>query len=101
MRVLATSRTYLYIRIDAPDSAGDVTTLPDPPEAALIADDGTEPADADYHTAGWIDGEVALLIGPGGDGAIAYTAGDYMAFARITAGSEQVVLPSGRVRIGM
>jgi hypothetical protein len=101
MRVLATSRTYMYITIDPPPWIGDITALPDPPEAALIADDGTEPADGDYHTAIWLRGQVALLIGPGGNGAIAYTAGDYFAFARITAGAEQVVLPSGRVRIGM
>jgi hypothetical protein len=97
MRVLATSRTYVYIPIDPPASAGDVTQYL--AEAALIADDGTEPAEGDYHPADWIAGEVALLVGPGGD--VQYDAGDYFAFARITAGVEQVVLPSGRVRVGM
>jgi hypothetical protein len=99
MRILATSRTYMYIPIDPPADVGDVTQYP--PEAALIADDGTEPLDVDYQAASWISGKIALLIGPGGNGAVQYIAGDYFAFARITAGIEQVVLPSGRVRIGL
>ena len=99
MRILATSRTYMYIEIDPPPEVGDVTQYP--PEAALIADNGTEPADGDYSPASWISGRLALLVGPGGNGAISYPAGDYFAFARITAGVEQVVLPSGRVRIGL
>lgn len=97
MRVLATSRTYVYIPVDPPPGIGDVTQYQ--AEAALIPDDGTEPADTDYHVAIWLRGEVALLVGPGGT--VQYPAGDYFAFARITAGAEQVVLPSGRVRIGL
>jgi hypothetical protein len=97
MHILATSKTYMYIPVSPPATVPDVTVYS--PEAALIADNGTEPGDTDFHPASWIGGEVALLIGPGGG--TVYPAGEYMAFARITAGSEKPVLPSGRVRIGL
>jgi len=93
--VLATSRPYVFISVDGP---GDVTTTL--PEIAIITDtsDGTEPGDSDWHAASWINGEAALLIGPGTP--CVYAAGQYMAYVRITAGSERVVLPSGRIRVG-
>jgi hypothetical protein len=101
--VAASSRPYLFIPLTGPVDpavmAGYVT------EIALAPDDGTEPAGADWHTAQWIAPrpgaapEPCILIGPGG--AAAYPAGDYMAWARITAGAEQLVLPSGRVRVGL
>jgi hypothetical protein len=96
VQILATTKENLLIGIDAPASAGDVTQYVC--EAALIHDDGSEPADADYHPATWIGAEVALLVGPGGG--VEYAAGDYMAFARITAGAERPVMRSGRVRVG-
>jgi hypothetical protein len=96
VQIPATSREYLYIPISPPDAVADVTVYP--AEAALIADDGTEPLDGDYHDAEWIGGEIALLVGPGGTGT--YLPGEYMAFARITAGDEKPVIKSGRVRIG-
>lgn len=99
MRILATSRVYVRIPIDPPEGVPDVTVYT--PEAALIADDGTEPIEEDWQSATWIKGEAALLIGPGTPLEAVYKPGDYMAFARITAGAERVVLPSGRVRIGM
>jgi hypothetical protein len=94
--ILATSKTYLYIPIDPPASAGDLTQYM--PEAALIADDGTEPGEGDWKPAEWIGGELALLVGPGGS--VTYPVGEYFAFARVTAGTERPVMPSGRVRIG-
>src|ERR1700748_3382651 len=99
MRVPATSRTYIYIPVVGPDSAGDLTQYT--VEAALIDDDGSEPLSGDWHAATWIGGEAALLVGPGGGAATLYQAGDYFAFARGTAGDEKPVIPSGRVRIGM
>jgi hypothetical protein len=91
-----TSRPYLFIPIEGPQDAGVMATWAT--EIALIADDGTEPADGDWHTAAWIGGEPALLIGDGTT--FTYPAGYYFAFARLTAGEERLVLPSGRVRIG-
>jgi hypothetical protein len=96
VQIPVTSKVYLYIGVDPPDGVADVTAYP--PEVALIADDGTEPADGDYHPASWIGGEMALLVGPGGG--TVFPEGDYMAFGRLTAGQEKPVMPSGRVRIG-
>jgi hypothetical protein len=95
VQIPVTSREYMYIPVSPPPAVPDVTVYPC--EAALVADDGSEPADGDYHAASWIGGEVALLVGPG---AVTYLPGDYMAFARLTAGLEQPVMKSGRVRIG-
>lgn len=97
MQIPASSKVNVFIPIDPPAYAGDVTQYQG--EAALITDlTGTEPLDADYHPADWIGGELALLVGPGGG--VVYPPGEYMAWARITAGDERPVLPSGRVRIG-
>jgi hypothetical protein len=97
VRILASSKEYLRIPIDPPDGVTDVTAYI--PEACLVPDDGKEPGDDDWQPATWIGGECALLIGPGGG--IEYLPGDYMAFAAISAGAERIVMPSGRVRIGM
>jgi hypothetical protein len=98
VQIPLTSTIYLYIPVDPPDTIGDPTIYPG--EAALVVDDGTEPADVDYHPADWIGGELALLVG-GGPGGVAYLPGDYMAFGRVTAGAEIAVMKSGRVRIGV
>ena len=98
MRILATSREYVRIPIDPPEGVPDVTVYP-----RSRADRGRrdEPIEEDWQSATWIKGEAALLIGPGTPLADVYKPGDYYAFARVTAGAERVVLPSGRVRIGM
>jgi hypothetical protein len=95
MYLPATSREYVRVPITAP-AGTDVTTLP--VGIALVAE-GTEPADGDYHTGSWIDGEAALLIGPG-DGAVTYPPGAYMLWWRLTSGAEQISEPAGRIRIG-
>jgi hypothetical protein len=96
VQMLATSKAYIYIGLDGPDAAGDLTQYP--PKAALIDDDGTEPLPDDWKAAAWIDGEVALLVGPGSPNV--YAVGEYMAFAMLTAGQEIPVMKSGRVTIG-
>ena len=97
MQIPVSSRVYVYMPIDTPPAVTDVTAYE--VEAALIPDNGTEPGDGDWQPADWIGGEAALLVGPGGG--VVYPAGDYMAFAAITAGAERPVLKSGRVRIGV
>jgi hypothetical protein len=98
---LASSLAYLFIPLYGPASLGDLTQYP--VDLALITDAGAEPAAGDWHAATWLspDGikpkEAALLVGPT---AQAYASGEYMCYARITAGAEKPVLPSGRVRIG-
>lgn len=100
MHVLRTSLTYMYIPVDPPAAIAEAGTLTSYEcEAALIADDGSEPQEDDWYEAAWIGGEVALLIGPGS--AADFPSGVYFAFARISAGTEKPVLPSGRVRIGL
>jgi hypothetical protein len=102
MSQLATSRVLVQFPISGPVSAGNLTQYP--VEVALIADNGAEPADGDYHAGSWIDGEAALLVGPAGGGfpaGVIYPAGDYMAFGRVTAGVERPVVKSGRWKIGM
>jgi hypothetical protein len=95
VHVPVTSRPYLFIPLHGPvdpNSPGYVT------EIALVTDDGHEPADADYHAALCIGGEPCILFGPGAP--FSYATGWYMAYARLTAGAERLVLEAGRVRIG-
>lgn len=100
--LLATSRAYMFVPVTGPLGT-DLTQYP--VELALIADTGTEPADADYHAGQWLapdtaaGKQAALLVGPGGGG-VTYLPGEYMAYVRITAGLERPVLRAGRVRIG-
>lgn len=96
MLIPATSRIWMFVPIDGPVTTDVLVTYV--PEVALVADDGNDPAEADWQDATWIDGEAALLVGP--DGTITYPPAEYMAYARLTAGAERVVLQSGRVRIG-
>ena len=96
MHILRTSLGYCYIPVDAPPGI-DPTLYPC--DIAIIDDDGTEPEEADWYEAIWLDGEAALLLGPGS--AADFPDGEYMAFVRVSAGIERPVLPSGRVRIGL
>jgi hypothetical protein len=89
-----TSKVYLRVPIDGPDGV-DVTQFD--AQLALMPDNGTEPGPSDWHPAIWIDGKAAFLVGPGG---VVYPAGQYMAWATLSAGEESPVVPSGRVRIG-
>lgn len=63
--------------------------------ALVSASAGTEPADGDYQSAVWLNGEAVMLITKG-----QYPPGDYMAYVRVVASPEDVRLASGRVRIG-
>lgn len=92
MYIPATSSTYLFIPVTGPadDLSGFAASIALVPEPA-----GAEPADGDYRTATWIDGQPALLLTAG-----LYPPGEYMAWVRVLASPEDVRLPSGRVRIG-
>ncbi len=100
MMQLASSLAYLFVPLYGPKGT-DLTQYA--VDLALITDAGAEPSSGDWHAATWLspDGikpkEAALLIGPT---AQVYASGEYMCYARITAGAEKPVLPSGRVRIG-
>jgi hypothetical protein len=77
------------------------------PMVALIADDGSEPVDADYHAGVWVTANLpanitapcpGLTVGPGS--AYVYGAGFYMAWVRVDTGTQRPVCVSGRVRVG-
>jgi len=101
MMQLATSLAYLFIPLYGPKGT-DLTAFA--VDIALITDAGAEPSGGDWHAATWLspDGikpkEAALLVGP--TAGVVYPSGEFMAFARLTAGAEKPVLPAGRVRIG-
>jgi len=92
MMILATSVEKIVIAIDGP--ADDLT--PFTPYVALVADDGSEPGDSDYHAATWLSPSTMAYLPAKGQ----YPAGLYMAFARVVATPEDVRMRSGRVRIG-
>src|SRR5258707_1069057 len=100
MMQLASSLAYLFVPLYGPKGT-DLTQYA--VGRALTPDAGAEPSSGAWPAAPWLspDGikpkEAALLIGPA---AQVYASGEYMCYARITAGAEKPVLPSGRVRIG-
>lgn len=92
---MASSRQYLLIPLPSCPVA-DPTSYP--VFIALVPEASGEPADGDYKVAEWLNGEIAR--NPAGKWQDEYPVGEYMAYVRITAGSEDVRLPSGRVRVG-
>lgn len=108
MYLPVTSRAQVLIPLTGPPGV-DLTQYA--AEIAMVADTGTEPLDADYHAATWVDraGNAAtgntprpvfasITVGVGSSNP--YPAGQYMAYARLTVGGSKPVLPSGRVRVG-
>lgn len=97
MYMPASSKIAITVPVYGP-AGTDLTVLP--AELAVVPDDGTEPGDSDYAEAAWdaAGTSIALIIGK--DTAVPLTAGEYMVWARITAGSEEPVMPSGRLRVG-
>src|SRR5260221_12252121 len=99
MMQLASSLAYLFVPLYGPKGT-DLTAFP--VDLALITDAGAEPGAGDWHAATWLspDGikpkEAALLIGPT---AQVYASGEYMCYARITAGAEKPVRSEER-RVG-
>jgi hypothetical protein len=64
-------------------------------EVALILDDQRVPTEADWHDAVWEGTEARYLVNVAD-----WADGEYMARVRLTAGMEQVAVPSARVTIG-
>jgi hypothetical protein len=96
-----TSTEYLFVPVFGPQGTDPTQYTA---QVALVAE-GREPGDGDWHAATWLapapaqDPQAALLVGPG-TGAVAYPQGEYVAWAKLAAGSEAPVMKSGRVRIG-
>jgi hypothetical protein len=86
------SGLYVFVPIDGPPGWSPAQVQA---EMALVAPDVT-PGVADWHAAVWQAEEARWLL----TNAAYPVDGDYLLKVRLTAGSEQVVLTSGRVRLG-
>lgn len=91
MYVLQSSTEFLMIPVTGPqaDLTGFAVSI-----ALKLPPDG-EPADTDYVSAQWLNGEAALLYHKGD-----YAAATYKAFVRVVAPPEDVRLYAGLVRVG-
>jgi hypothetical protein len=96
MLIEPSSTEYILIPVTGPQDDLSIYGV----EVALTAEGvSDQPVPGDWKTGTWLPvgsaKEAALLHRPGD-----YPAGQYMAWARVTASPEQVVLRAGRVRIG-
>ncbi|MBT2234767.1 hypothetical protein [Nonomuraea sp. NEAU-A123] len=90
------SREFLYIPVKGPSGGEGV-------EVAFTNEAG-EPTETDWHDATWDNHSAAgadakILVGPGGDGAVALPEGTYRAWVRVSALVEKPVLPGGLVPV--
>jgi len=89
MLKLETSTEFVCVSLDGPYA--DLTAYP--VYMAIVPDPSDEPDTSLYQPAAWLNGEVAYK--PAG-----LAEGLYFVYVRITAGTEDVRLPSGRLRVG-
>jgi hypothetical protein len=91
----ASSTEYLHIPITGPAGV-DLTTSPVRIAVVLHADN---PAEDEWRTAEWADGEARLLIGPDG-GALELTRGTYRVWVAFDPpGAENITRQSGMLSI--
>jgi hypothetical protein len=95
VKLLATTREYVQVPFTGPPGVPDLTVFP--VEMAIVPEGSGEPASAGpaWKPAVWLNGQASLLLSEGD-----YPAGDYVVYARITAGLERPVMLSGRLRVG-
>jgi hypothetical protein len=93
MLKLASATQYVFIPVTGPSGVNLANLAVS--VALILESAGGEPADTDYQSATWVNGEAALLVTPS-----AYAAGEYLAFVRVVAPPEDIRLFAGRVRIG-
>lgn len=91
MLLLATSSEYLLVPVDGPP--GDLTRFP--VSIAVVPEGSAEPAGAAYADAVWMGAEAALKVSAGD-----FPAGQYAVYVRVDAGTEDVRLAAGRLRVG-
>ena len=87
----ATSREPLYVPFSEDLSTAGV-------QLAVVLESQGEPDDADYHATTWESGEAVLPIGK--DSSVELAPGEYVVWARWTAGSYQPVRRSGVLTVG-
>lgn len=99
MQIPVISQEIMFVPIYGP-AGTDLTQFP--ADLALVAE-GVEPGAADWHAATWLAPEpgdapeASLVIGGTG---VAYPAGEYIAWWRLTTATERPADVSGQVRIG-
>jgi len=89
--MLATGTQYVLVPLTGPYT--DLTVFP--AGMAIVPAGAPEPDTPAYKTAAWLAGEIAYQPAAG-----ELPAGDYDVYARIVAGSEDVRLLAGRLRVG-
>jgi hypothetical protein len=90
--LLASSSEYVCVPMSGPYT--DLTVFT-PPYMAIVPDGSGEPTVGQYLTAAWLNGEVAYK-----PAANQFAPGEYMVYTRVVAGSEDVRVAAGRLRIG-
>jgi hypothetical protein len=90
MLLLSSSSEFICIPMSGPYA--DLTQFPNP-QVAIVDEDAGQPATGAYLTAAWMNGEVAYKPASG-----QFPAGDYMAYVRLVANTEDVRVKSGRIR---
>lgn len=95
MLIPASSTEYLHIPVTAPAGV-DLTGAP--MRIAVVAH-ADNPADIEWKTAEWVDGNARLLIGPDG-GALELTRGTYRVWIAVDPpGAENITRQAGVLRI--
>ena len=93
MYLAKTSKQDVLIPVYGPEGF-DFT--PYPVKVALIADDGSEPADTDWVAASWASNGVAKI----GVAKNQYPDSSLFAWVTFATADEAPVIPSGRIRVG-
>ena len=96
MQIAASSKPLMLIPVTGPAGV-DPTQFP--AQVAVMPDGGGEPGSGDWHTGVWVGGEMAITIGAAG-ATIPLAQGFWFAWVKVDTGSEVLVLPSGRIRVG-
>lgn len=91
MMIPASSSEYIFVPVRGPVT--DLTIYTG--SIAIMPEGSNEPVNGDYQAAAWIGGQLAYK-----PTANQYTAGNYMVWVRLIAGSEDVRMISGRLRVG-
>ena len=92
------SRVYIKSPITATVAGSIVDVTGDAVEMAIVVAK-TDVTDGDFHSATWVAGSAAILVGPGGSPSIGTFAPDfYDVYIRITDNPETPVLFAGTIK---
>lgn len=91
VRIPTSSMEFLHVPITSTNTLGGY-----PVEMAVLPY-GTNPQSSDWKTAEWDGNDAKILIGPGSGTIGQLTAGNYIAWVRITTGEEKPVIEATAV----